>query len=389
LSDIKAKKIRFELDLKQKGINHQEFTQSIYNYTEFVVEDENILTELKDESAKKGRHFDENLCRQFFRIFTKINYFRGGESKSKFEKIGHIFITGNRFALYLAHQSKVKFLEDDIPFAKDIDYITNKFWFKLKKGFSDKQGLPKSFDVITKAQLVLSSQLNQTIYQEYNKLQKQLKDGTLTKEEAIERSYELREKPNKPEDITADNIDISLDFLNTESYFEDLSREKEKKETIFKEALLQNEELQKEIKRRDEIEKQKETALKLEQQEIEKQNYTKQKWRDFRNQQVGNLLYFLLVFFLTVLPIIVGFALKGYKSLNQWLEKLGNNQIWVWCVLTIIFLTEWLGRAYLFDKERIKNGWIWFKLIFSPSKRRQLKEVQFAVYEKEFQDQTD
>lgn len=67
--------------------------------------------------------------------------------------------------MYLAHQSKVKFEEDDIPFAKDIDFITNKFWFKLKKGFSNKSSLPKSFDVVTKAQIILSSQLNQCCVQ--------------------------------------------------------------------------------------------------------------------------------------------------------------------------------------------------------------------------------
>ncbi|MES2777561.1 MAG: hypothetical protein V4722_25505 [Bacteroidota bacterium] len=389
LSDVRSKKVRFELDLKQKGITLQEFNQSIYNYTEFVVEDENVLSHLKNEATKKGRHFDENLCRQFFRIFTKINYFRGRESKSKFEKIGHIFITGNRFALYLAHQSKVKFLDDDIPFAKDIDYITNKFWFKLKKGFSEKQGLPKSFSVITKAQLVLSSQLNQTIFQEYNKLQRQFKEGVLTKEEAIERSYELREKPSKPEDITVDNIDASLDFLDTESYFEDLSREKEKKENLLRETLFQYEELQKEINRRDEIERENEAAQKSELREIEKQNYVTKKWNSFRSQQIGSLLYFLLVFFLTILPIIIGFILKGNKVLNEWLEHIGNSQIWIWCFLTIVFLVEWFGRAYLFDKEKIKNGWIWFKLIFRPNKRKQLKEAQFADYENEFQEQAN
>ncbi len=247
-SDIKAKKIKFESDLKQKGIVVKEFNQSVYNYTEFVVEDETILAELKKQSESKGRNFDENQCRQFFRIFTKINYFRGGESKSKFEKIGHIFITGNRFALYLAHQSKVKFDEDDIPFAKDIDYITNRFWFKLKKGFSNKSSLPKSFDVVTKAQIILSSILNQSVYQEYNKLQKQVKDGSLSREDAIERSYELREKPNKPEEITIENIDSSLDFLNNDSYFEDLYREKEKKEIVLQQTLKQNDELQNEIK---------------------------------------------------------------------------------------------------------------------------------------------
>lgn len=386
-SDIKAKKVRFELDLKQRGITLKEFNHSVYDYTEFVVEDENILAELKKEAVLKGRSFDENLCRQFFRIFTKINYFRGGESKTKFEQIGYIFITGNRFALYLAHQSKVKFLDEDIPFAKDIDYITNKFWFKLKKGFSDKQNLPISFDVITKAQIVLSSQLSQTVSKEYKKLQKEFKEGKLTKEEAIERSYALREKPCKPEDITTENIDSSFEFLNTESYFEDFYREKEKKDHALKEAITQNEILQQEIQRRDNLEREKNLAIRQEQLEIQKQAYINENWKSYVKEENISLWYFLLVILLTILPIIIGFILKGVKSFNDWLDTLGNIQIWIWAFLTIIFVIELFGRAYLFNKEKVKKGWFWFCAIVNRKKFNKIKEIKLKEFEGKFYQQ--
>lgn len=378
-SDIKAKKIKFENDLKAKGITLKEFNQSIYNYTEYVVEDENVLEELKKSSESKGKTFDENLCRQFFRIFTKINYFRGGESKTKFERIGHIYITGNRFALYLAHQNKVKFQDEDIPFAKDIDYITNKFWFKLKKGFGDKSSLPKSFDVVSKAQIILSSQLNQSVFQEYYKLQRQLKDGSLTKEEAMQISYELREKPNKPEEITIENIDSSLDFLTNDSYFEDLFREKEKKEIILKETLQQNEELQNEINRRDEMEREKDLALKAEQKNELITNFQDENWKEYKKQQRGFSFYCFWIMFLTVLPIFIGFMLKANKKLSDWMNSLGTNQYWIWALLSIIFLAELFGRAYIFNKEKIKNGWLWINLrgqnLFE---RKEQKFIEFA-----------
>ncbi|WP_456314160.1 hypothetical protein [Pseudomonas shirazensis] len=358
-SDIVSKRIKFETDLKSMGIYLKEFKNSIYDYPEYVVEDENILTELKTESEKKGKFFDENLCRQFFKIFTKVNYFRGGESKINFEKIGHIFITGNRFALYLAHQSKVKFEADDIPFAKDIDYITNKFWFKLKKGFSDKSSLPKSFDVVTKAQIILSSQLNQSVYQEYKRIQEQVKNGTLSKESAIEISYELREKPNKPEEISIDNLDNSLEFLNSDTYFEDLFREKEKKEQVFQETLKQNEELQKEIQRRDIEEKRLESVEKEKQKNIDKENYITSNWRVYKKNKNLNLLYTFFVFIATILPIVIGFVLKANKTLNTWMESLGNNQLYIWLFLALVFVTELFGRSYIFNKEKVKNGWIW------------------------------
>jgi len=383
-SDIIAKKIKFENDLKRKGITIREFTRSVYDYPEYVVEDENIIDLLKKSSESKSRYFDETACRRFFKIFTRINYLRGGESKSKFEKIGSIFITGNRFALYLAHQSKVKFGEDDIPFAKDIDFITNKFWFKLKKGFSNKDSLPKSFDVVTKAQIILSSQLNQSVYQEYNKLQKQLKDGSLIKEEVVERSYELREKPNKPEELTIETIDNSLDFLINDDFFEDLSREKETEKNFLKEVLREKEELANEIKRRDQSEKQEKLALEEVQYEVAKENYVIQSWEDYKIEQHNNLRYFLTILFLTVLPIIIGFILKVSKSLDSWMQSIGNKQYWIWGILVIMFLVEAFGRSYLFDKEKIKLGWSWLMVIIDKNKHVSLKNKKFVEFENQF-----
>ena len=287
--------------------------------------------------------------------------------------------------MYLAHQNKVKFQEDDIPFAKDIDYITNRFWFKLKKGFSDKNTLPKSFDVVTKAQIILSSQLNQSVFQEYSKLQKQIKEGSLTKDEAMERSYELREKPNKPEDITIETIDSSLDFLTNDFYFEDIFREKEKKDIILKETLQKNEELQKEIERRDEIERQKKLDLEEEQRNIDKTNFVNDRWIEFEFAKRSDLLYAVKVILLTILPIFIGFIIEGNKSLNRLVECLGNNQYFLWGFLTLVFLAELLGRSYLFNKEKVKSGWHWLNTLLSSSKYIKIKEQKFSDFNKEFE----
>lgn len=370
-SDIVTKRIKFESDLNSMGIHLKEFKNSIYDHPEYVVEDESIMNELKTASENKGKYFDENLCRQFFKIFTKINYFRGGESKINFEKIGHIFITGNRFALYLAHQSKVKFEADDIPFAKDIDYITNKFWFKLKKGFSDKSSLPKSFDVVTKAQIILSSQLNQTVHQEYKKIQEQVKNGTLTKESAIEISYHLREKPNKPEEISIDNIDNSLEFLNNDSYFEDLIREKEKKEQVFQQTLRKNKELEKELQKRDTEKTRLETLEQENKKNIEKEKFIKASWKRYKKKQNSNLLYSFFVFIITILPIIIGFILKANRRLSTWMESIGDNQIYIWLFLALILVIEIFGRSYIFNKEKVKYGWIWLTNMNNKDQRKE------------------
>ncbi|MBX3164675.1 MAG: hypothetical protein KF900_09345 [Bacteroidetes bacterium] len=384
LSDIKKKKVQFETELTRKGILLKEFkTISIYKYTDYVVDDESILEELKKKAEEKNRWFDENLCRQFFRIFTKINYLRGGESKTKFEKIGSIYITGNRFGLFLAHNNKVKFKEGDIPFAKDLDYITSKFWFKLKKGFNKGSSIPKSFDVVTKAQIIISSQLNQTVFQEYQNLQKQLKDGSLTVEQAKQFSFELRQKPNKPEEITIETIDNSLDFLTNDSYFEDLHREKEQKDILLKETLRTNEALVNELRKRDEIEQANQEKIKNERIEKERVEFVNTKWNEYKKTQIKSVIYFFFIIVITALPVAITLILKCSNKLNSWINSIGNYQYLIWGLLIVIFLLEILGRSYLFNKEKTKQGWI--SLInFIRGKSKQIKAIKEREFVEEF-----
>jgi len=371
--DIKNKKIFFERKLKEKDILLQEFNHSPYKYKDYVVDDENVLQMIKREAEIRGRRFDENACRKFFKIFTKINYYRGGESRTNFERIDRIFITADRFALYLAHNTKVKFNEDDIPFAKDIDYIISKFWFKLKKGFGTSISLPKSLDVVTKAQIVLSSQVNQFVSLGYQKLQKDFKDGLLTEEEAREKSYELRLKPNKPEEFVESNIDISLDFLVNDNWFEDTQREKQLKEAKFEETVKKNRELELEIEKIREKENQEKLKIEREKYEIEKQQFLIEEWKIYKKNRNENFRYWLGVEFVTALPIILGFTLRINKKTNEWLLEHGQNYIYE-VVLTFIFIFEVTGRSYLFKKDKISDGWEWVKIRLSRSKFAENKQ---------------
>lgn len=223
-SDVVTKKNKFFKDLKIMGIQPED-KFDYYKHHEFNIEDVDILNELKKQSVENNKYFDEEECIRFLRLFTKVNVLRNGISNTWFEKIGFILLSGKSIAYFLAHNNHVKINERDVPFSTDLDFITDKFWFKLKKGFSDKQSLPKSFDIITKAQIVLSSQINNTISKEYSRLTDEFKKGNLSKEDAISLNYDLRERTTKPEDITPDIIDYSLAFLN-ENSIENHLREK-------------------------------------------------------------------------------------------------------------------------------------------------------------------
>lgn len=263
-SEIISFKADFYSKLEKLDIELQEFDFENEEYAEYNVVDENIIKKLKSVSKEKKKRFDEESCYYFLNIFTKVNFFRQGNNRKSFSKIGHIFISDSGFAKYLGHNNSVKFEDFDTTFAKDIDFVTTQFWIKLKKGFSEKSPLPKSFNVLTKAKIIISSHINSSMTKEFDKLVKDTDSGKLTKEEALARSYALREKPNLPIEITSENIDETFDFLNNENYLADIYQEQLKKDELIKKAKEQNLELQKEIERRDKVDKEREEKEKRE-----------------------------------------------------------------------------------------------------------------------------
>lgn len=349
----KKKQVKFYSDLKKFNIKYKSYDFDIDN-SKYNVVDENIVNELKEISEKKNRKFNEHYCYDALRVFTKINSFRRGNNKLPFENIRHIYITENSFAKYLAHNEKVKFGDYDIAFAKDIDFITSKFWFKLQKGFNNKNDLPKSFDVVTKAKIIISSHITSSLTKEYEKLHSNFKNGELTEEEASHLNIAYKEKPDTPEKITFENIDSSLDFLFNSEIQENVLREKTRNEELLNETVEKNDTLTKKIK---------EYELK----EFEKLriNFSESEWTKHRAIKFSELRYYFLVLLFTIIPIGVGIILKGVKPLNDWILGLGDKQYYVWGGLFLLFVIEVQGRSYLFNKDKIKKGWKWLKTLLS------------------------
>jgi len=211
-SDIVRKKTKFYSDLNLKGIKQDEKSE-YHILPQHNVEDSKISEALSKKAHTNRKHFDENECMHFLKIFSKINSLRRGVSDNGFERIGYVFMSGKSVAHFIAHSPEVKFKDKDIPFASDIDFITNKFWFKLKKGFSDKNSTPKSFDIVTKAQIVLASQINNSVSDKYSSLTKDFEKGIVSNQEAVSYHNELRNNVRNPEEIVPERIDDSLIFL--------------------------------------------------------------------------------------------------------------------------------------------------------------------------------
>ncbi|NTV54938.1 MAG: hypothetical protein HGA16_00340, partial [Candidatus Moranbacteria bacterium] len=165
-------------------------------------------------------------------------------SNNNFENIGHILLTGNNATLQLSWHEEIR-KNGEVPLATSLHFLTDKFWFKLNKGFGTNT-FPKIFDVITKAQLVLSSQLNKSVSSKFEELQKRFKDGKIDEKQAALTVVNLRNQAKKPEEIDKDNISFILDSLSADN-LDKMVEEQEYFKHKAREFEQENVELRKEV----------------------------------------------------------------------------------------------------------------------------------------------
>lgn len=91
----------------------------------------------------------------------------------------------------------------------------------------------------------------------------------------------------------------------------------------------------------------------------------------FETQSLCNkkdIKYFLFILMLFLLPVATGVLIKAIKKIQNLLEVCGINEICIYIGLAIITTIEVFGRAYIFDKSRVKNGYRYLILTFNKKK---------------------
>lgn len=394
-SEIVTHKVGFYSKLENLGIELQEFDYDLDEYSEFNVVDESIIEKLKGISKEKKKWFDEESCYYFFNIFTKVNFFRKGNNRKSFSKIGHLFISDSGFAKYLGHNNSVKFESCDLTFAKDIDFVTTQFWIKLKKGFSEKTEFPKSFNVLTKAKITIASHINNSMSKEFDQLVKDTEQGKISKEDALARSYALREKPNLPIEITSENIDETFDFLNNESHMENIYQEQIKKDELIKETQKQNQELQEEIERRNKIDREREEREKaelLKKEQEEKRTKYEEDFQEYKNNLNDYCLgewdksvaikkwhfWKYLIFIAVAIAVIFLLVALRDKALGLFgIPITEESKLFYAGFVTIVGFLATAIRSF-FDTKNILVG---IRLVFSKKYRERMKNDSYSEYE--------
>lgn len=382
LSDIKQKETDFFINLKYKGIQLKECSFDIEN-SKYNIVDQSIVDDLKNKSRIKNMPFKEEDCKTFLNIFTKINIFREGKNNVPFEKIRHIYITENGFAKYLGHNNAVKFENNDIAFAKDIDYVITKFWFKLNKGFKDKAILPKTFDLVNKAKIIMSTHMISSLGEKYDQLKTKFNKKELSEENAIAYVVEYKNKTNTPELITFENIDESLNFIHDDNHIENYIREQTKKDSQYHkmEKELHN------YKEKERLQEEKKRLLeekeKLENQEKESITYANKKWKNINKTNVSDIFYFLINAMFTFFLFILGLGSSLYPPLKSFISSFSKGKIILWTIIIVIIFVYYFLQKHniIIKKGRIKRG---LRLLFKYFNYKEYKNSQITKFKKEF-----
>lgn len=258
-ADVIIKKTIFFDLLNTNGIKEDEYKEyySLENY-KYNIFDEATINKIANE-------IEINDINDTIKFLNYISIHRKGNYDNNFENIKTILLSGNSTTLKVAWHNEIK-EQGKVPLATNLSFITNKFWFKLNKGFG-KGNYPTTFDIITKAQIILSAQLNNTVRINYDELQEKFKKGEITEEQAVASIATLRSQSKNPENIIEDEISSILDVISEDKITNYLEEHEYLRNKAIKEEESKNE-LQKVIKIRDEEIRNKELIFNQEQQII-------------------------------------------------------------------------------------------------------------------------
>lgn len=202
-SDVKELEAEFFDDLTRNGISldlqENYYDKEHYNLT---IEHEKFI---QDDSVTA-----ENVLSKL-RLLNYINIKRGGKAQNIFRNIGHILLTGNSLTFKLAFDDAIR-KEGDVPLATGLDFLTNRFWLIADKGMASNMKL-KSLDILTKAQIVMSASVSESVAQKFKKLIQDDNEGKFNLEKKKAALAGLHIHSVKPEDLDSANQETYLNFI--------------------------------------------------------------------------------------------------------------------------------------------------------------------------------
>ena len=211
-SDIVEKKGKFFALLSRYKITEEPY-HDYYNPPDYNCESNDLVSELVADFPDATRDKIANSLK----FFTKINYLRKGVSNKGLEQSRAVLVSGKNITRQLAFHPSILRTEGAIPYSTDIEYLTERLWFKLGRGFGGERKSPVAFDVVSRAQVILSSQICNKVSGEYKSLIAKVERGEMSANDASYIVNDLKNRPVKPEELDAESVEELADFLHVDS----------------------------------------------------------------------------------------------------------------------------------------------------------------------------
>ena len=201
-SDVVAKECAFFENLKNHSITEE-------NGEMYWEENSQYNIYYPENVEELSRKYPQRDIEWSLQLLNYTSLIRKGHM-SGFENSRCILLTGNSTTMAVAFHPSIK-QNGDVPLSTTLDYITNKLWFKLNKGFGS-DSYPKSFNIVTKAQIVLSAQVAGSVAAEFEKIKQEISRNEKPETTIIAELAELKSRVKKPEEVNVSEID---DILST------------------------------------------------------------------------------------------------------------------------------------------------------------------------------
>ncbi|QQO09589.1 hypothetical protein [Breznakiella homolactica] len=304
-----------------------------------IVREKNIFN--NDIIQKLSQEFGYDVYEDLL-LLNNISIRRGPEGKKTNSEVNSILLTGNSKIIKLAWHPLIK-SDGSWPLATTLDWMTNKFWFKLNKGFGQ-DAIPHNTDIIIKSKIVLSSIISDSIEKKYEELKDEINKGNLTKEQAQSRILVLRSHARRPEEIDQ-NIETIIDFLNQED-LEKYAKEQDSLKKNIIETEHQNKVLLEKIEENNkEINLRKENEEKTKQELLNSKQIIKNSMENVYNKNLknGERKIFLFKLFhhslLIILSILIGLFLFSFNTdkIDRWAIIIGIAPYFIAYILSCLF----------------------------------------------------
>ncbi len=244
--DVDIDEKRGELDslIKSHGIIKDSNPIDYYSENQYALnlEDQTIISKFKSESSRSKEKDIINALASL----SHVNVLRKGKSNRSFENLKYVLLTDNFITKKLAWYPEIK-NECEKPLSTDLYFITNRMWYRLGKAFGNGE-TPAVFDVISKAKIILSCQINNSVAVKYEELVQRMESGKITSESAIEVLYRLRNEVKNPEDIDNEQEAVEAMMVINQTDIDKYEEEKAYQKELEKKTRAENETLIKDNK---------------------------------------------------------------------------------------------------------------------------------------------